>query len=268
MSGSYPNGSSNNQVNYDRLVEKAASLRQTLADYQTGKSVRRQSYTATLEAKYRGQINTILARLEIARKYILQTKEKVVAEESTLKEKQRALWEKNKEICDINTERFQNNQVGLKNQIFLKQLLLQGSQRYTVQRKLFMAKKMELFEEFLGRKSKANALGEKLQMLKDGRLRVIVQEKALREEKDKLFKEDQERRKYKNHLVDEIEKCKKRKADNCIKLQHQKEMIFELQKENFERQEQINSLRLSRSPRQRSIIRRIVSFFCLRSNVD
>eukprot|EP00794_Sanderia_malayensis_P015423 gene15423-16996_t len=100
--------------------------------------------------------------------------------------------------------------------------------------KALYGKKMELFEEFLGRKSKANAFGDKLQMLKDDGLRVIVQEKALREEKDKLFKEDLERRKYKNHLVDEIEKCKKRKADNCIKLQHQKEKIFELQKENFE----------------------------------
>eukprot|EP00794_Sanderia_malayensis_P015299 gene15299-16876_t len=262
MSGSYPNGSSNNQINYDRLVEKAASLRQTLANYEAKKSVRRESYTATLEAKYRGQINTILAHLEIARKYILQTKEKVVAEESTLKEKQQVLLEKNKEICDINTERFQNNQVGLKNQIFLKQLLLQGSQRYTVQRKLFMAKKMELMEEFLRLKSKANALGDKLQMLKDDRLRVIVQEKTLREDKEMLFKEDLERRKYKKHLVDQIAEYKKKRADNCVKLQHQKEKIFELEKENFERQEQIHALRAPRPPRQRSFLRRIVSFFC------
>eukprot|EP00794_Sanderia_malayensis_P005953 gene5953-6644_t len=239
MSGFDPNGSSNNQMNYDRLAEKAASLRQTLADYETWKS-----------AQYRGRINGILAHLEVSRKYILQAKEKVVREELMVKEKQGVLWTKGKQIYDINVERFLNRQVGLKNLLFLKQMVLQGSKRYAVHRRFFMPEKMELFQVFSGLKSKANDLADMLTLLKDKGKPLVAEERVLQEKKEMLLKKDQERKAYKSDQVDQIALRKKRRVENCVKLETPKEKIVELEKESFELQEHIDSLRVPKSPRQ------------------
>eukprot|EP00794_Sanderia_malayensis_P020580 gene20580-22606_t len=237
-------------MNYDRLVEKAASLRQTLAGYQTGMFVRRDSYIATLEAQYRGRINTLLAHLEIAGKYILQAKEISVREESMVKEKQSVLWVKNKEIHDVNVERFQNKQVGLKNLFFLKQLVLQGSDRHAVHRRFFMAEKMELFQVFSGFKSKANDVADRLTLLKDEGKPLVAEERVLQEKKEMLLKKDQERKAYKSYLVDQIAMRKKRRVENCVKLETQKEKIVELKKESFQLQEHIDSPNKPRAPRR------------------
>eukprot|EP00794_Sanderia_malayensis_P008839 gene8839-9786_t len=263
MSGSDRNGSWNKQINYDKRAEEAASLREILAKYEAEKSVRRESYTATLEAQYRGQIDTISAHLQIARKYILQAKEKVVREESIVKMKQEVLSSKNKEINDINLERYLNKQVVSKNLLFLKQLVLQGSQRYAVVRKHFMEEKIQLFDVYSGLKSKADALAEDLNILKDGGQHLIVHEKALQDDQERLSKEEQDSKIYMNHLVDEIARYKKRILENRVKLQHQKAKIFQLEKENFEEQEKIDLLKVPKSPRQRSLVRRIVSFISL-----
>eukprot|EP00794_Sanderia_malayensis_P000238 gene238-855_t len=268
MSGSDRNGSWNNQINYDRLVAKAASLREILANYEKENSVRRESYTATLEAQYRGKIDTILAHLQIARNYILQAKEKVVREETAVKINQEVLSSKNKEINDINLDRYQNKQIGSRNQLFLKQLVLQGSQRYAVVKKHFMEEKIELFDAYSVLKFKADALSDGLNILKDSGQHLIVHKKALQDNQEKLSKEEQHRKKYINDLVHEIAKHKKRRLENQVKLQHQKAKIFQLEKENFEEKEKIDSLKVLKSPRQRSFIRRLVSFFCIRSNID
>eukprot|EP00794_Sanderia_malayensis_P009798 gene9798-10802_t len=109
-----------------------------------------------------------------------------------IKVKQGVLWTKNNAIHDIYVEKFQNKQVGSKNLLFLKQLVLQGSQRYAVLRKIFIAEKIELFDVYSGLESKANALADKWKVLKDDGQRLIVEEKALQDDQEQLSKEEQE----------------------------------------------------------------------------
>eukprot|EP00794_Sanderia_malayensis_P005952 gene5952-6643_t len=201
-------------------------------------------------AQYRGRINGILAHLDIARKYILQAKEKAVREELMLKEKkQGVLWTKGKQIYDINVERFLSRQVGLKNLLFLKQMVLPGSQRYALHRRFFMEENMELFQVFSGLKSKANDLADMLTLLKDEGKPLVAEEKVLQENEKILLKKDQERKAYKSDQVDQIALRKKRRVENCVKLETPKEKIVELEKESFDLQH-IDSLRVPKSPRQ------------------
>ncbi len=205
--------------------------------------------------------------MQIAKKYISQGEESLFDEETKLRRKINLFEAEKQEINDIKFDRQQMQWVSAKTQLYLKQLIFQGGQKYKIYKQMCMAEKKGLFQEFTVISNEKDEILKKLNMMKVENENLKAQKSELKDKLVILSEENTQANEDKDLLEEENAKYKEKNDEKSEILKEQKNKIYMLNEERFELNEQLNQIKKPKIPKK-SWRRRFLSFFCIRSNVD